>query len=83
MALNGISTEVSGDGSDPVATKLKRRADKLALAAAKRSTVDTPGYRNLNAIAGSHPAYVNGVGGATTSTESGTASPTGGHPWST
>ena len=75
MAANGISTLT---GANPRATKLKRRADKLALAAAKRSATGTPGYRPLNNITGSHTAY---VGTATTSVP-GTASPTSGHPWS-
>lgn len=79
MAQNGISTETAGN---PVATKILRRTDKLALAAAKRGTVGTPGYRPLNTIVGTHTAYVNGTGGATTATLSGTASPTDGHPWS-
>lgn len=48
MAANGISTEVSGDGSNTAATKLKRRNDKLALAQAKRQAVGTPGYRQYN-----------------------------------
>jgi hypothetical protein len=78
MSTNGISTEVAGNGSDPVATKILRRNDKLALAAAKRSTAGIPGYRPLNSITGTHTAYV----GTSTSTVSGTASPTAGHPWS-
>lgn len=48
MAANGISTEVAGDGSNTVATKLKRRNDKLALAKIKRQAVGTPGYRQYN-----------------------------------
>ena len=48
MAQNGISTEVAGDGSDPIATKLLRRDHKLALAQAKRQTVGTIGYRPYN-----------------------------------
>jgi len=47
MAANGISTEVSGDGSDSTATKLKRRDDKLALAQAKRQGTGN-GQRELN-----------------------------------
>jgi hypothetical protein len=47
MAANGISTEVSGNGSDAAATKLKRRNDKLALAKAKRQA-EGNGYRELN-----------------------------------
>jgi hypothetical protein len=46
MAANGISTEVVA--GDPVATKLKRRDDKLALAATKRQAAGTPGYRPYN-----------------------------------
>lgn len=76
MAANGISTEVVA--GDPVATKLKRRADKLALAAAKRAATGTPGYRPLHTISGTHSAYVAG----TLTTEPGTGSPTTGHPWS-
>lgn len=81
MSQNGISTAVFGSGSDPVANKLLRRDLKLASATTKRSIADTPGYRELNVIAGTHPAYVNGLNGATTSTVSGTASPTIGRPW--
>lgn len=81
MALNGISTEVSGDGSDPIATKLLRRDDKLALAATKRQTAGN-GFRDYNTITGTHQAYVNGTGGATLSTVSGTTSPTIARPWS-
>jgi len=75
MAANGISTEVIA--GNPVATKLKRRADKLALAATKRQNVGTPGYRPLNTISGTHQAYVAGE----ITTEPGTASPVPGHPW--
>jgi len=75
MAANGISTEVVA--GDSVATKLKRRADKLALAATKRQAVGTPGYRPYNTISGTHTAYVAG----TPTTEPGTASPAIGHPW--
>lgn len=79
MALNGISTATIGSPVvDPVATKLWRRDAKLTLAAEKRSTVGIPGYRVLNVIDGTHPAYVSGV----LTTESGTASPEVGHPWS-
>jgi hypothetical protein len=81
MALNGISTEVAGDGSDPVATKVLRRADKLALAEAKRQAVGTNGYRTLNVITGTHVAYVNGINGPVLTTLSGSASPAVGHPW--
>jgi hypothetical protein len=49
----------------------------LALAKTKRSAVGTPGYRALHTITGSHTAYV----GTATTTVSGSASPTGGHPW--
>jgi len=80
MAANGISTEVvmSGPNVDPIATRLKRRTDKLALATTERAAVGTPGYRTLHTIVGTHSAYVDG----TITTESGTASPTAGHPWS-
>lgn len=78
MSLNGISTEVAGNGSDPIATKQKRRVDKLALASAKRAASSTSGYRKLNKIVGSHTAYV----GTSTTVVSGTASPVPGHPWS-
>lgn len=79
MSKNGISTQVAGNGSNPVATKILRRNAKLALAAGKRSTTNTPGYRTLNTISGSHTAYV----GTSTATVSGTASPTVGRPWAT
>jgi hypothetical protein len=75
MAANGISTEVVA--GDPVATKLKRRDDKLALAATKRQATGTAGYRPYNTISGTHNAYVAG----TLTAESGTGSPTVGHPW--
>lgn len=78
MALNNISTEVAGDGSDPVATKLLRRNDKLALAATERQAVGTPGYRPLNHIVGTHQAYVAG----TLTNVSGTDASVIGHPWS-
>lgn len=78
MSLNGISTEVAGDGSDPVATKILRRSDKLALAQTKRQTINTNGYRALNDLVGTHVAYV----GTATAVISGTASPAVGHPWS-
>ena len=77
MALNGISTTIIP--GDPVATKLARRSAKLALAAAKRSTLNTPGYRTLNTINGTHQSYVDG----NLTEVSGTASPTPGRPWST
>jgi hypothetical protein len=79
MALNGISTETVGSPVDPIATKIQRRTDKLSLAAAKRQTVGTNGYRVLNTISGTHVAYVS----TSTATISGTASPTVGHPWTT
>jgi len=44
MALNGISTEVAGDGSNPIATKVLRRTDKLNLAKTKRQSTGTNGY---------------------------------------
>lgn len=81
MAANGISTEtvvVLGQ-IDPVATKILRRNDKLALAAAKRQSTGTYGYRVLNAITGTHIAYVS----TSTATVSGSASPSIGHPWTT
>lgn len=74
MAANGISTRT---GADPVATKILRRTEKLNLAAAKRSDTTKPGYRALNSITGTHTAYV----GTATTTVSGSASPTIGHPW--
>jgi len=74
MAANGISTET---GANPVATKLLRRSDKLALATTKRSTAGN-GYRTLHTISGTHTAY---VGTTTNATVSGTASPSVGHPW--
>ena len=79
MALNGISTEVFGDGSNPDQTKLLRRTDKLNLAAAKRSNIGTPGYRDYNTILGTHNQYVNGN---LIANVSGTSSPTVAHPWS-
>lgn len=82
MALNGISTEVAGDGSDPTATKILRRTDKLDLAQFKRSIPDTIGFRSLNQIEGTHLAYVNGIGGSSLQTLSGSTAPTIGHPWS-
>jgi len=80
MAANGISTEVvmSGPNVDPIATRIKRRGDKLALAVTERAAVGTPGYRTLHTIAGTHNAYVAG----TVTAESGSGSPTAGHPWS-
>jgi len=79
MALNGISTEtvVVGGNIDPIATKIQRRDDKLALATTKRQTTGTYGYRTLNTITGTHIAYVS----TTTATISGSASPVVGHPW--
>jgi len=80
MSLNGISTEnvVVGGNIDPIATKIKRRSDKLTLAISKRSQVNTIGYRNLNSLGtGTHVAYVlNSL-----QTLSGYASPNIGHPW--
>jgi hypothetical protein len=80
MSLNGISTEnvVVGGNIDPIATKIKRRNDKLALAISKRSQMNTIGYRNLNSLGtGTHAAYVlNSL-----QTLSGYASPNIGHPW--
>jgi hypothetical protein len=80
MALNGISTAtvMSGLSIDPVATRILRREQKLALAIAKRSLVNTDGYRNLNDLGtDTHVAYVLD----TLQTLSGTASPREGHPW--
>lgn len=77
MALNGISTEVAGDGSDPVATKVLRRTDKLNLAIIERQTTGTFGYRSLNIITGTFTAYVSGE----LTTLTGTNSPLVGHPW--
>ena len=74
MALNGISTATS---STAILTKLYRRDLKLAEAAAKRADTSTYGYRVLNIVTGTHVAYVS----TSTSTISGTASPTVGHPW--
>lgn len=76
MSLNGISTSTNVGGA--VATKLQRRNAKLALATTKRSTPTTNGYRSLHTISGTHTAYVST---STTSTVSGTASPSIGHPW--
>ena len=80
MALNQISTATNGGPAD---TKIYRRALKLDLAKSKRQTVDTPGYRILHNIIGTHSAYVNGEGGATLLSLSGSASPAVGHPWTT
>jgi len=81
MALNGISTATS---STPTLTKILRRDLKLAEAQAKRRSVTTSSwYRALNSLGGTHQAYINGIGGASLETLSGTASPTQGHPWST
>lgn len=79
MAINGISTLVSGDGSNPDANKLARRDAKLALAATERQDAGNVGFRQYNTIVGVHDAYVNGN---LTATVSGTASPTEGRPWS-
>jgi len=57
MAANGISTETVGNPVDPVATKLKRRADKLTLAKFQRQ-----GY--VGSVAGSITGYgLNSSGG--------------------
>jgi len=48
MSANGISTETVGDPIDWVATKAKRRDDKLALAQTKRQATGTQGYREYN-----------------------------------
>ena len=77
MALNGISTKVAGNGSDPVATKKLRRTDKLNLATTTRQTTGTFGYRSLNVINGTFTAYVSGE----LTTLTGTNSPLVGHPW--
>jgi hypothetical protein len=82
MAANGISTETAGDPANGIETKIKRRTDKLALAAAKRQSVGTPGFRTKNTIVGTHSAYVNGAGGANLQVISGTTSPTASRPWS-
>lgn len=76
MAANGISTATNGSSND---TKIYRRALKLDLAAAKRASTSTYGYRALNIVDGTHIAFV----GTTTSTIIGTASPTVGRPWTT
>jgi len=84
MSQNGISTEVvhAGCGAvDPIATKIQRRTDKLALAQCTRGYT-TYGYRPLNQISGTHQAYVNGACGPSLQTLSGTNSPAVGHPWS-
>lgn len=80
MALNGISTATS---TTPVLTKILRRDLKLADAQAKRQSSTSSWYRSLNILSGTHQAYVNGAGGPTLETLSGSASPTVGHPWST
>jgi len=80
MAQNGISTATS---TTPVLTKLLRRDLKLAEAQAKRQSSTSTWYRPLNQLNGTHQAYVNGAGGPTLETLSGSASPTPGHPWST
>lgn len=80
MALNQISTATNGSPAD---TKIYRRALKLAEAQTKRQAVGTPGYRILHNIVGTHSAYVNGEGGATLISLSGSAGPTEGHPWTT
>lgn len=77
MAANGISTETVGDPVDPIATKIKRREDKLALAATKRATVGIA-YRPYHTISGTFDAYVMG----TLQTLAGTNSPEDHHPWS-
>jgi hypothetical protein len=80
MAQNGISTATS---STPTLTKILRRDLKLADAQAKRQSSTSSWYRPLNVLNGTHQAYVNGAGGPTLETLSGSASPTAGHPWST
>lgn len=76
MAANGISTATS---STSVLTKIYRRDLKLSLAAEKRQSTSTYGYRVLNVITGTHVAYVS----TSTATISGSASPTIGRPWTT
>jgi len=83
MAQNGISTETvyMGCGAiDPIATKIQRRTDKLALAQCTRGYT-IYGYRPLNQILGTHQSYVNGACGPSLQTLSGTNSPAVGHPW--
>ena len=80
MALNQISTATNGSPAD---TKIYRRALKLNEAKTKRQAVGTPGYRPLHNISVTHSAYVNGTGGATLKSLSGSAGPAVGHPWST
>jgi hypothetical protein len=80
MALNGISTVtvMAGLDVDPIATRILRREQKLALAISKRSLRDTNGYRTLNDLGtGTHIAYVLN----TLQTLTGTASPILAHPW--
>ena len=80
MAFNGISTTtvMVGLNVDPIATRILRREQKLALAISKRSLVNTDGYRNLNDLGtATHVAYVLN----TIQTLTGTASPAEGHPW--
>lgn len=76
MAANGISTETA---ATPDLTKIKRRTDKLTLAAAKRADVANVGYRGLHTISSTHSAYVNGN---LTAGISGTTVPVLGRPWS-
>ena len=76
MAANGISTETD---STPDQTKIKRRTDKLALAAAKRADTGNIGYRDLHTLSSIHSAYVNGN---LTAGISGTTVPVLGRPWS-
>lgn len=77
MSLNGISTKVAGDGTDPIATKVLRRTDKLNLAKIERQSTGTNGYRILNVITGTFTAYVS----TSLVVLSGTNSPKPGHPW--
>ena len=74
MSVNGISTATS---STAVLTKIYRKGLKLTLAAAKRASTSTYGYRVLNIVTGTHVAYVS----TSTSTVVGKASPTIGRPW--
>ena len=81
MALNQISTATS---STPTLTKILRRDLKLANAQAKRQSLTTSTwYRPLHFLNGTHQAYVNGIGGPTLETISGSASPTASRPWKT
>lgn len=66
MAENGISTLTVGDPVDWVATKAKRRDEKLKLARTKRQDTNSIGYRVYNQYPDGGP---------------GTVSPAEGHPW--